>query len=132
MAVEIEKIRVHRDARGMVFEPLDPAALGAQGNVHVVVSRPGAVRGNHVHRRGTETVTVAGPALVRYREEGAVRDVEIPDGAAFRFVFPPGVAHAICGTGDGPALLVAFNSLAHDPDHPDTEPDTLIAPDGGR
>ncbi len=131
MPVEIEKISVYSDQRGMVFEPLHPAKLADQGNVHVVVSRPGAVRGNHVHRRGTETVVVVGPALVRYREDGVLRDVEIPAGEALRFVFPPGVAHAICGTGDGPGLLVAFNSLGHDPDRPDTDADVLIAPDGG-
>ncbi len=127
MPVQIESVRVYSDERGIVFEPLEGEKLGGQGNVHVVVSRPGAVRGNHVHARGTETVVVVGPALVRYREEGAVRDVRIPPDEALRFVFPPGVAHAICGTGEGPALLVAFNSLAHDPQRPDTRADILIA-----
>ena len=126
MPVEIEKIAVHKDDRGVVFEPLEAQKFAAQGNVHVVVSRPAAVRGNHVHRRGTETVTVVGPALVRYRENGVVQDVAVPPGEARRFVFPPGVAHAICNTGDRPGLLVAFNSLAHDPLHPDTETEVLI------
>jgi UDP-2-acetamido-2,6-beta-L-arabino-hexul-4-ose reductase len=129
MPVEIEKIEVYSDYRGIVFEPLEAEKLADQGNVHVVVSRPGAVRGNHVHRRGTETVTVVGPALVRYREDGAERDVDIPAGEAFRFVFPPGVAHAIRNTGDQPGLLVAFGSLAHDPQHPDTAAEVLIRPD---
>jgi len=51
MPVEIQEIALHRDARGVVFEPLAAAALAACANVHVVVSRPGAVRGNHLHRR---------------------------------------------------------------------------------
>ena len=130
MLVEIEKIAGYKDDRGIVFEPLEANKLAVQGNVHVVVSRPGTVRGNHVHRFGTETVTVFGPALVRYRENGVVRDVEVPAWEAYRFVFPPGVAHAIRNGDDQPGLLVAFNSLTHDPRHPDTEVDVLITTGG--
>ena len=53
-SVSIEILRSARDARGYVFEPLDGAALGGYGNVHVVYSIPGAVRGNHYHVAGTE------------------------------------------------------------------------------
>lgn len=124
----VDAVRVHADARGTVFEPLAPDGFAAQRNAHVVVTRPGAVRGNHVHARGTEVCVCVGPALVRLREGGAVRDVTVPAGEAWRFVIPPGVGHAFRNTGDAPMLLVAFNTEAHDPAAPDVAPDPLIAP----
>ena len=125
-SVRVEQLRVAADARGWVAEPLAPADLPLQRNVHVVVSQPGAVRGNHRHVRGTETLMIAGPALFRSRAGDAVEDVEVPEGAVFRFTIPPGVAHAIQNTGTGPLVLVAFNSCPHDPAEPDVVFDPLI------
>ena len=117
---------MHRDARGGVFEPLGGGAFAAQRNVHVVLTEPGAVRGNHRHLRGTETLTVMGPALVRTRQDGEVVDTEVPAGEAFRFTIPPGVAHAIRNTGTEPIVLVSFNTEAHDPENPDVVRDVLL------
>lgn len=128
MGVEIEKLEVHRDPRGFVFEPLEPHRFADQRNAHVVVTEPGGVRGNHRHRRGTERMAVEGPALVRIREDAGPRDVRIPGGEVWRFTFPPGVAHAVQNTGDAPGLLVAFNTEPHDPDDPDVVRDELIRP----
>lgn len=80
--VSIERLGPARDARGSVVELLAPDEIVAQRNVHVVWTEPGRVRGNHYHARGTEVMIVWGPALVRLREAGAVRDVEVPDDAA--------------------------------------------------
>ena len=57
-----------RTVGGSVFEPLEPECLPSQRNIHVVVTEPGCVRGNHYHTRGTEVITVQGPALVRIRD----------------------------------------------------------------
>ena len=124
--VQVVKLKVHADARGCVFEPLEPALLAGWRNVHAVVTEPGAVRGNHRHLRGTEVSTVVGPALVRYREGDAVHDVEVPAGAAWRFHFPPGVAHAFRNTGLRPFVLVSFNTEEHDPARPDADRELLI------
>ena len=123
----VEVLRVHRDARGSVTEPLTPGLLPGQRNVHLVVSAPGVVRGNHLHRRGTEILTVIGPALVRTRAHGGeVSDTHVPPGGVYRFTFPPGVAHAIQNTGSEPGVLVAFNTEEHDPANPDVERAVLI------
>ena len=124
--VQVVRLKVHADARGCVFEPLEPALLAGWRNVHAVVTEPGAVRGNHRHLRGTEVSTVVGPALVRYREGDAVHDVDVPEGAAWRFHFPPGVAHAFRNTGAPPFVLVSFNTEEHDPARPDAERELLI------
>ena len=128
-------VRQARDARGVVFEPLDAAQLGAQRNVHVVLSAPGAVRGNHFHRVQHEVSVVVGPARVAWREAptadpaavpGAVESVEVPAGEAWRFEFPPGITHAYENTGHETMVLVAFASQPHDPANPDTFRDALL------
>lgn len=127
VTVSFERLGPARDARGSVVELLAPDEIVAQRNVHVVWTEPGRVRGNHFHARGTEVMIVWGPALVRLREAGAVRDVEVPDDAVYRFVIPPGVSHAVMNTGARQQLVVAFNTVAHDPAAPDVVPDILIA-----
>ena len=87
---------------------------------------PGIVRGNHYHVKGEETVAVMGPALVRFRENNKVIDIEIGHGQAYRFIFPPGVPHAIKNTGIEPNFFVAFNTMVHDPGRPDTERENLL------
>ena len=128
MTIEAEKLRVARDARGSVFEPLDAEGLARQKNVHVVLTRPGGVRGNHFHRDMAEVLTVYGPALVRVREAGLIRDLVVPEHEVHRFTFPPGVAHAILNTGAEAGLLVSFSTRPHDPEHPDVVRDLLIEP----
>lgn len=127
MTVKIDVLRVASDARGYVFEPMEPDALGRFRNVHVVYTIPGVARGNHRHPVGTEITSVAGPTLVRYRQEGVVHDVHVPEGEVWRFEFPPGVAHAFRNDGVRPSLLAAFNTEEHDPNNPDAIREVLIA-----
>jgi dTDP-4-dehydrorhamnose 3,5-epimerase-like enzyme len=116
----VEPLAAFRDARGSLFEPLNDRELGLQRNVHVVLTEPGAVRGNHRHAHSTEITAVVGPCLVRLKEGDAVRDVHVPAGETWRFTIPPGVAHAYRNTGQAPMVLVSFNSSRHDPAAPDT------------
>lgn len=124
--VQIEVLNCHRDPRGMVFEPLAADEIAKYRNVHVVVTAPGAIRGNHLHVQGSEITSVVGPVLVRYREAGIVCDVEVPMGEVWRFVFPPGVPHAFKNTGQQPFLLASFNTEEHDQSAPDAVRDVLI------
>lgn len=121
-----EMVQVHTDSRGMVFESLPGQLLPHHHNVHLVVTYPGRVRGNHYHERGTESVVVVGPALVRYRVSGREHDVEVGQGEVVRFTFPPGVPHAFKNTGSGPMLLVSFNTTVFAPAAPDTIPFALL------
>jgi len=123
----IERLQPREDLRGTVLEPIGPDVLPEQRNVHVVVSAPGAVRGNHYHRRGTEILTVYGPALVRLRDAGAVEDVRAASGEVLRLTLPPGVAHAVRNVGDAPMLIVSFSTAPHDHDDPDVVRDMLLA-----
>jgi dTDP-4-dehydrorhamnose 3,5-epimerase-like enzyme len=116
------------DSRGVVCEPLAPEELPAQRNVHVVLTRPGGVRANHYHERGTEVMTVFGPALVRLRDGQGVRDIAVVPGTATRFTLPPGVAHAVLNTGTEAGVIISFNSLPHDAARPDLVREILIDP----
>lgn len=124
--VTSEKVAFFADGRGWVIEPVNEPTLAAQRNVHVIWTEPGAIRGNHYHRHSAEVMVVMGPALVRWRENGAVREVTVPDGSAMRFTIPPGVAHAIRNTGPRPLVLVSFSDRPHDRASPDTVRDSLI------
>jgi dTDP-4-dehydrorhamnose 3,5-epimerase-like enzyme len=124
--VKVQQITLHQDSRGTVFEALDAGYLARQRNVHVVVTEPACVRGNHYHSHATEVVTVQGPALVRLRDEHGVWDTMIEEGVVTRFVIPPGVAHAIQNLGTQPMLLVAFRDRPHDLADPDVVRDVLI------
>ncbi|MBM3299043.1 MAG: WxcM-like domain-containing protein, partial [Deltaproteobacteria bacterium] len=118
MTVRCQKLPVIVDSRGVVFEPIDPSSFPRQRNVHVVISEPGVVRGNHYHLRGEETLVATGPALVRFREDGVLREIQVQARDAYLFVFPPGVPHAIKNLGEGANVLIAFNTVEHDPQRP--------------
>lgn len=124
----VEELSPFVDPRGTVYEPIQGPELALQGGVHVVVTEPGHIRGNHLHPRGREICVVTGPALVRVREVGGVRDTLVSDGTIVRFTFPPGMPHAIQNTGNKPHVLVSFNTVAYDPECPDLERDLLIPP----
>ena len=126
MSVPYERLNVITDQRGFVLELLAAEDSASQRNAHVVVSLPGIVRGNHYHKKGRETITILGPSLVRFREQGRIQEVVVPDKEAWRFVFLPGVSHAIKNLGGEANILVAFNTLEHDPTKPDTHKDLLI------
>jgi dTDP-4-dehydrorhamnose 3,5-epimerase-like enzyme len=116
----VQPVKTHRDARGALFEPLSDAELVDQKNVHVVLTQPNEVRGNHVHRTAVETTTVVGPCLIRLKEAGTIRDIEVPAGEILRLTIPPGVVHAYRNTGDSVMVLVSFSTNLHDPAGSDT------------
>jgi dTDP-4-dehydrorhamnose 3,5-epimerase-like enzyme len=124
--VHIESVKTHRDVRGSLFEPLNDGELAAQKNVHVVLTAPNEVRGNHRHASSVEMTTVVGPCLVRLKEAGAIRDVEVPAGETWRFTIPPGVAHAYRNTGSEPMVLISFSTQVHDPNASDTTREQIL------
>ncbi len=126
MKVKINRLTTHSDLRGIVFEPIDNESMSAQKNSHVVVSEPDAIRGNHYHLCGTETLTVVGPALLRFREGNDLYDVEVPSQQVYKFVIPPKIVHAIKNTGKKENVLIAFNTVAHSPNDPDVVSEILM------
>jgi dTDP-4-dehydrorhamnose 3,5-epimerase-like enzyme len=126
MKTLIETVKTHRDPRGAVFEPLNDTELHSQRNVHVVLTQPDGVRGNHTHVAGTEITSVVGPCLVRLKEQGQIRDLDVPAGEVWRLTIPPGVVHAFRNTGNAPMVLVSFNTHLHDPSGADTQREQIL------
>jgi dTDP-4-dehydrorhamnose 3,5-epimerase-like enzyme len=122
----LQPVKTHRDARGALFEPLSDDELAGQKNVHVVLTQPNEVRGNHVHRTATETTSVVGPCLIRLKESGQIRDIEVAAGEICRLVIPPGVVHAYRNTGTGVMVLVSFSTNLHDPNGSDTAREQIL------
>jgi quercetin dioxygenase-like cupin family protein len=92
----------------------------------VVLTQPNDVRGNHVHRVAVETTTVVGPCLVRLKEAGTIRDLQIPAGEVWRLIIPPGVVHAFRNTGDIPMVLISFSTVVHDPMGSDSRREQIL------
>ena len=126
MKVKINPLKTHTDPRGIVFEPIEQESISAQQNCHIVISKPGIVRGNHYHLYGTETIVVAGPALLKFKEDIEVYDFEVHSGQVYQFVIPPKVSHAIKNLGGKNNILIAFNTVPHDPKKPDVIIDILV------
>jgi dTDP-4-dehydrorhamnose 3,5-epimerase-like enzyme len=126
MKTLIEPLQTHHDHRGSLFEPGGESHLQGKRNLHVVLTQPGFVRGNHRHVVGTEISVVTGPALARLREDGVDHDVEIPAGQTWRFTIPPGVTHAFKNTGQGLMVLVGINTETHDPAQPDAVREEIL------
>ena len=124
----VEKVCFPTDHRGLVVEPLAPDEFATQRNAHLVITVPGGLRGNHYHKHGTEVALVLGPAFVRYRDGQEVVNCDIAQGEAYRFRFPPGVAHAMHNPSDQPMLILSFNTEPHDPNRPDVVREVLIEP----
>ncbi len=116
----IQPVKTFRDLRGTLFEPLTDAELHAQKNVHVVLTQPNEVRGNHRHLTAVETTTVVGPCLIRLKEQGEIRDIQVAEGELLRLTIPPGVVHAYRNTGDKAMVMVSFSTHLHDPLGTDT------------
>jgi dTDP-4-dehydrorhamnose 3,5-epimerase-like enzyme len=122
----LQPVKTFRDPRGTLFEPLTDDELHHQKNVHVVLTQPNEVRGNHCHRTAVETTTVVGPCLIRLKEEGGIRDIEVAEGELLRLTIPPGVVHAFRNTGGSAMVMVSFSTNLHDPQGADTQREQIL------
>jgi UDP-2-acetamido-2,6-beta-L-arabino-hexul-4-ose reductase len=122
----IERLQVHRDPRGALYEALrfTSQKIPAGGQIYVYTVAPGARRGDHYHERKSEWfVCVAGSVrLLLITPDGAAVD-EILDAEAPRMVHAaPGTAHAVVNESDAPAVIVAYASKEFDLKDADTVP----------
>ena len=126
MKIIKKKIIIKKDKRGVVFNPLQQAGLAVQKNVHIVITSPGYIRGNHYHKKSTENLIIYGSALLRIKNKGEIDDIIVKEDEALSITIPPGIAHAIKNTGTKSNLLIAFQSEKYQIYHSDTFQDILI------
>ncbi len=105
--------RFHRDPRGWAFFPfqgaLDIIPAGCDlDSFHVVMTMPGAVRGNHRHPESAEWMHVfGGPVTLYWDQDGQTRERVMKSESCLIHI-PAGTAHAVKNHGPGPIYLAAF------------------------
>ncbi len=110
--VKVERIKMHRDKRGKVFEPLVLSELksGNVRNIHIATMQPGAVRGNHMHAEQTERICFSGDIKIVVQDSGGSREkMEFQDYECVRVTISPGIAHAFVNCGDRETFLVCYS-----------------------
>lgn len=108
------------DARGRLFE-----AVKTQhgGQCFASWTEPGAVRGNHFHRRKVERFLVAsGQALIRVRRlfDDTAHEFRVSGEAPVFIDMPTLHTHSIVNTGDTPLFTLFWSHEIYDPAAPDT------------
>lgn len=124
---------VHRDARGSLFEVVRARSTDSASFVSTTV--PGAVRGQHFHRRKVERfLVVDGEAEIRLRRVGTHEEVAFHvSGAVPQAVDMPTLwAHSLKNTGTTPLTTVFWTNELLDPGNPDTYPYDVYAPEPSR
>ena len=130
-SVRPEPIKVHGDARGAFWKAMaasDPGACSAFGELYVIRSCQGAVRGNHYHRLTTEWfLVVQGKGTLRLAIPGRPEEREYLLDAAHPALLkiPPGIAHRFVAEAEEITILLAVADRESDENSPDTVPHTL-------
>lgn len=104
------------DSRGWTVNPFRSANICgmAPANVHIVVSKPGAIRGNHIHPRTREWLTVIdGRVRMCWTESAEDGRRARPRSAMVTgpvlIEIGPGIVHSIENCSDRDVYLLAFN-----------------------
>lgn len=112
--------RLHNDARGQFFEVL---RLAGGGQIFFSTTRPGVIRGNHLHSRKVKWFCVVrGEAIIRLRRVGEqrVREFRV-SGASPEFISVPALcAHQIENVGNEDLLTMFWSNEIFQPGDPDT------------
>ncbi len=129
---DVQRIKRRRieDARGVFVKALTGLEenLASQvGEVYIVTTLTGQVRGNHYHPVTSEWFTVViGQLVTRYLDvqTGEAREVTLDAAAGETLYMPAGIAHAFKNTGQETAVMIAYADHTYDP--ADTIPFTVI------
>jgi quercetin dioxygenase-like cupin family protein len=98
--LKINSLPAHEDSRGTITDLIEENV----NSITKVTFSPGAVRGNHVHKRTTQWVYVLYGSLIAYTEADGKIFSEVFNEGDF-FVSPPNSPHAMKAT-DSTAILV--------------------------
>lgn len=131
--VEIKKLKVNRDERGMVVEIIRQEEIEKNkpfGQVYITTANPGYTKGNHYHKRKTEWFCVIkgkGELFLRDLKSGENKRILMDDDENFVVVkILPEIAHAIKNIGEETLYLLAYIDEPYNPDDPDTFPENIF------
>jgi dTDP-4-dehydrorhamnose 3,5-epimerase-like enzyme len=121
MKIRILELDNHGDARGFSFSPPQEALdfLGRIADMHLASTAPGAVRGNHYHKRKQEAIVfLPGAAWSFHWDEGEGTPTQhrnFGGSSAVLVLVSSGSSHAVRNDGSTPLWLVACSSEAYEP-----------------
>ncbi|HET6179775.1 MAG TPA: hypothetical protein VFE61_22830 [Candidatus Sulfotelmatobacter sp.] len=119
--VRILELDNRGDARGFSFTvPAEALTfVGSMKDIHLALTKPGAIRGNHYHLRRREAILVQPGSrwsLHWDEEKGATaQHREFDGGSAVLVLIEPGASHAVRNDGAAELWLTAISSEAYDP-----------------
>ena len=124
MKVEIKKLEKHEDERGWLVEMLRGDQIDQEiKNIYFSISKPGAIRGNHYHKRKTEWFcTVKGKArlILGDNKSREKRELILSGDDPTTIKIPPNVTHLIENIGGDEMHLIVIVNEVFNPDDPDT------------
>lgn len=129
--ITIEELDSFSDARGWSIRPFDETAMGAGhfAGCHVVSMVTGAVRGNHTHKKQTETlVPVSGTCLFSAVDPVTGKQFEqtFRGEPLYRITIAPGIPHAFKNISHDMVYLFCIADTAYDPATPDVFPHKIL------
>lgn len=117
--MELKHLEVKEDNRGQLVEAFK---FPNDGQVFYVIATPHSIRGNHYHKRKTETFLIVGGSaevVVRDRATGDTMRAEVNDDNPMTITILPNFTHAIAAGKYGCLFLVWASEIYNDKD-PDT------------
>jgi len=111
--IRIEEINIITDERGALHKLLP---FPVSGEVYMVVTAPGQIRGEHFHSKMEEwftTLSGEGDLSVQLPEGGAIETTTMVPG--YRYLVPRGVAHRLTNTGKQDWTVLAGAEKGYDP-----------------
>ncbi|RMF94774.1 MAG: hypothetical protein D6734_07005 [Candidatus Schekmanbacteria bacterium] len=129
--IKIEKVEINRDERGFSVRPIDEEKLkeGKALNLHIVSMNPGAIRGNHYHKKQEEKIwIIGGPCLVaaKNKDTDETEETKIPPDNDTILTISPNITHAIKNISDKVAYLLCYSDYSSSDNENDVFRDELI------
>ena len=130
--IRIQKLNDEKDGRGEKYFLPDSMLqfIGDIKEMHYVSVDPDAIRGNHVHKSGKESVILScsdsWQMSWKNPDEQMVQHQLYEERGAYLIEIEPGTIHAFKNTGKDPVYLYCFSNLKYDPAHPDTERQVIV------
>lgn len=124
MNIEIKKLEKHTDGRGCLVEVLRGDQIDQKiEHIYFSISKPGAIRANHYHKRKTEwfcTVEGGAKLILEDNKSNERRELLLSGDDPMAVMVPPNVTHLVENIGDDEMHLIVIANEVFDPDDPDT------------
>ena len=124
MKAELKNIEKHTDERGWLVEILRDDEIKEEiRQVYFSASKPGAIRGNHYHKRKVEWFSVVkGKAklVLEDNESNKREELILSDDTPAIVKIMPNITHAIQNIGDDVMYLIVIVNEVFNPDDADT------------